>query len=141
MKREVASLRIRSIGKLQATQTGNCSKHIANYRQQWSSFSACSKNQRTMNTDCVPLHKFIYKVMQRFTVKYLIFVRRIPVFSCCSKRVFTSLFNTQRRGKVLSHYRQRICAIPHIKSHVQPSACAQTFGQWEVCRVTCQECK
>jgi hypothetical protein len=34
MKREVASLRIRSIGKLQVTQTGKCSKRIANYRAQ-----------------------------------------------------------------------------------------------------------
>lgn len=50
-----------------------------------------------MNTDYVPLHKFIYKFMQRFTAKYLTFVRGIQVFSCC---VFASLFNTQKRGKV-----------------------------------------
>jgi len=40
MKREEASLRIRSIGKLQATHTGQCSTHITNYSEQWSSVSA-----------------------------------------------------------------------------------------------------
>lgn len=41
MKREEASLRIRSIWKLQATQTGQGCKHIADYSDQWSSVSAC----------------------------------------------------------------------------------------------------
>lgn len=111
MRREVASLRIRSTG----TQTGKCCKHIANYNKQWSSVSACSNNQPTMNTGYIPLHKFIYNVMQRLTAKYLIFVRRIHVFSCCFKYVFTSLFNKQRRWRVLSHRRERIRTIPHIK--------------------------
>jgi hypothetical protein len=80
-----------------------------------------------MNTDYVLLHKFIHNVTQRFTVKYLIFVRRIQVFSRCSKCVFTSLFNTQRGGKVLSHHRQRICAI-----HVVCTDFRMCTGGWTV---------